>query len=268
MNPTEHDAAPIDLSRYPILDLEEPRARALIDACRGDLAATGACALEGFVQPGVLDAMITEIAPHLDKAFYKAKRHNPYLLQDDPAYPADHPRNLSLKTDSATLAGDLMPRGCRLDRLYRWPPLHAFIARVLEFDALYPYADPLAGLNVLVYRAGSQTAWHFDNANFVVTLLLRPAETGGVYEYAPFIRSRESEAFERVAEVLAGGRAGVLELRQGPGALVMFQGRNTLHRVTPVQGAEPRLVGVFSYDPEPGRMLAEHTRRTFYGRAN
>ncbi|MCH7795534.1 MAG: hypothetical protein IH900_10415 [Proteobacteria bacterium] len=39
-----------------------------------------------------------------------------------------------------------------------------------------------------------------------------------------------------------------------------------LHRVTPVEGAHPRLLAVLSYDPEPGKMLTEHTRKIFYGR--
>ncbi len=50
------------------------------------------------------------------------------------------------------------------------------------------------------------------------------------------------------------------------GALVVFRGRTALHRVTPVEGARPRLLAVLSYDPEPGKMLTEHTRRIFYGR--
>ena len=177
-----------------------------------------------------------------------------------------HPRNRRMMTDSATLACDLIPKDCRLDRIYRWPPLHGFIAKLLGFAELHPYADPLAALNILVYRPGSQTNWHFDNANFVVTLMLRQGTSGGAYQYAPFIRGGADE-FERVGTVLDGGEEGVLELKQDPGALVLFQGRNTLHRVTPVEGDVSRLVAVFTYDPEPGKILAEHTRRTFYGRA-
>lgn len=267
MAPVSNELSLIDLARYPVSDLARPEARALLESCRADLSRTGACVLEGFVPAGTLETMTAEVGPHLGQAFYREKTHNPYLVADDPAYPPEHPRNRRLTTNSATLAQDLIPRGCALDRLYRSAPLRAFIARVLGFEALHPYADPLAGLNVLVYEPGSQTAWHFDNANFVVTLLLRPAESGGVYQYAPFIRGTGPDEFERVGAILGGNRGGVLELQQGPGALVLFQGRNTLHRVTSVGGAAPRLVGVFSYDPEPGRMLAEHTRRTFYGRA-
>ena len=50
------------------------------------------------------------------------------------------------------------------------------------------------------------------------------------------------------------------------GALVVFRGRTALHRVIPVEGEAPRLLAVLSYDPEPGKMLTEHTRKIFYGR--
>ncbi len=36
--------------------------------------------------------------------------------------------------------------------------------------------------------------------------------------------------------------------------------------VAPVAAGRPRLLAVLSYDPEPGKMLTEHTRKIFYGR--
>ena len=48
---------------------------------------------------------------------------------------------------------------------------------------------------------------------------------------------------------------------------MVFRGRRSLHRVTPVAGAEPRIVAVFSYDPEPGQRLTAHTQELFYGRS-
>ena len=72
--------------------------------------------------------------------------------------------------------------------------------------------------------------------------------------------------YAAVGEVLEGRSDAVAELRQPAGALVIFQGSTTLHRVTPVHGAEPRLVVVFSYSPEPGAEVSVHDRKTFYGR--
>ena len=66
--------------------------------------------------------------------------------------------------------------------------------------------------------------------------------------------------------VIDGAREGVRALDMAAGALVVFRGRTALHRVTPVEGAPPRLLAVLSYDREPGKTLAEHTRQIFYGR--
>ena len=257
----------IDLARYPIEDLESARAKALIADCQAGLKETGACVLDGFVPPDRVAGAVAEVEGNLGEAFYKTKQHNPYLIPDDPAFPADHPRNRRLTTNSATLGYDLIPRGCTLDGIYNWPPLRAFIARVLGYDALYPYTDPLSPLNILVYQPGTGTNWHFDNANFVVTLMLQQSEAGGLYQYAPFIRGDGHDNYDAIGRVLDGVPEGVLELKQDPGALVLFQGQYTLHRVTPVEGAADRLVAVFTYHPEPGMRLAEHTRKTFYGRA-
>ena len=97
--------------------------------------------------------------------------------------------------------------------------------------------------------------------------MIQPAEAGGLYEYAPAIRSADEENFAAVDRVIDGGRDGVRTLDMDAGALVLFRGRYALHRVTPVEGATPRLLAVLSYDTKPGRMLTEHTRRIFYGRA-
>ena len=144
----------IDLARYPLDAPDSPASRGLVERCRADLASGKANVLVGFARDAALARMIAEIEPHLDQAFYKTKTHNPYLDPDDPAYPADHPRNVHLTTDSATLGYDAIPSGCLLDRLYLWAPLRAFVARTLGLPALHPYADPLSPINVVVYREG------------------------------------------------------------------------------------------------------------------
>ena len=123
-------------------------------------------------------------------------------------------------------------------------------------------------MNVLVYPPGTQTGWHFDNANFVVTLMLQQAQSGGVYEYAPFIRSPDEDNYSAIEAVLDGVSPSVCTLEQGAGDLVVFQGRYTLHRVTEVCGEVPRLIAVLSYDVRPGTTLTRHTRKTFYGRCH
>ena len=201
-----------------------------------------------------LPAAVAEIQPVIGKAYYKTKQHSPYLLADDPRLTRQIIRAIAKQTtNSATLGYDHVPESSAVNRLYLWPAFQAFLADVLGHEALYPYADTLTPLNVLVYDRGAELGWHFDLPPFVVTLMLQQARrTAAVYEYAPFIRSDEEENFDAVGDVLDGRSDAVRELRQPPGALVIFRGNRTLHRVTPVAGERPRLAAAFSYATEPG----------------
>lgn len=258
----------IDLGRYPVDSPDAAPAGALVERCRAGLEECGAYVLDGFLRPPALAGILAELDGVLDNAYYRPKTHNVYLAPPDTDLPAAHPRNREQLTSSATLAYDFIGTGGLLDRIYRWAPLRAFIARTLGYAELHPYDDALAAVNVLVYPPGTQTGWHFDNAHFVVTFMLQQGEGGGVYEYAPFIRGPDEENYPRVGAVLDGDTGPVRRLEQGPGDLVVFQGRYTLHRVTEVLGAVPRLIAVLSYDVTPGTSLTPHTRSTFYGRAH
>ncbi len=259
----------IDGARYPLDWPDSDAYRRLLQDCWLGLEARGAAVLEGFVPPAALVAMLEEVTPALPKAFYKEKSHSPYLIADDPTLPATHPRNRKQHTNSATLGYADLPEGSALDRLYGDPGFVAFLAEVLGYPALFPYADSLTPVNVLLYRPGQSLGWHFDVSTFVVTLVLSEAESGGVFEYVPFLRSDEAENYDRVGRVLddQGGDL-IRELKQGAGALVIFRGSRTLHRVSRVEGRWDRMMAVFSYSPQPGTRSDPHNLKTFYGRTS
>ncbi|MGB5996841.1 MAG: hypothetical protein WBG31_05965 [Marinomonas sp.] len=71
--------------------------------------------------------------------------------------------------------------------------------------------------------------------------------------------------YDGVAEVLAGNRESKT-LQAGAGTLVMFRGRNAMHRVTPVVGDITRMLVVLAYNSTPGMALSELAHMTFYGR--
>ncbi len=256
----------VDLARYP-LDVPESAAyRALLRAGRARLAEDGALALPGFVTPGAIAVLLREAEALLPQAYYCAQDHNPFLIANDPERAPDHPRNRAQRSDKGCLADDLIPEDASLRALYDWPPLRAFIAALLGVPALYPYTDPLGSLNINVFEAGQQLGWHFDNADFVTTLMIRAAEAGGTYEYVPGLRGPDDDDFAALGQVLDGAGEAPRVLDMAAGALVLFRGRSALHRVTPVEAGPPRLLAALSYDPEPGKTLTEHTRRIFYGR--
>jgi hypothetical protein len=59
-------------------------------------------------------------------------------------------------------------------KIYEWPPLALFLARVIAQAALFCMSDPLARVNVMEYRPGEALNWHFDRSQFTTTL----ADTG------------------------------------------------------------------------------------------
>jgi hypothetical protein len=140
------------------------------------------------------------------------------------------------------------------------------IEAVLERGRIYRYADPFGALNLAVMGEGDQLQWHFDQTDFVVSLAVQSAEHGGDFEVVPRIRSAQDERYDDVAAVLSGDRTRVETLPMRPGTLLVFEGRHSLHRVSPVEGSRWRHVGLLAYDTKPGTMGSDLLRADRYGR--
>jgi hypothetical protein len=100
----------------------------------------------------------------------------------------------------------------------------------------------------------------------VVSLAIQSAETGGDFEVAPRIRSRQDECYSQVTRVLDGDDSAVVTLAMTPGTLLIFEGRHSLHRVSPIGGRRLRHVGLLAYDTKPGTMGSDLLRMDRYGR--
>jgi hypothetical protein len=120
----------------------------------------------------------------------------------------------------------------------------------------------------LIAAEGMELGWHFDNSSFAVTMLLQAAEGGAHFEHVPAVRDADAGdmAFERVAKILDGDEP-VQTLDFEPGDLMLFRGRNAIHRATPTERDTTRLLVVFAYNDHPGVALSESALTTFDGRA-
>ena len=138
---------------------------------------------------------------------------------------------------------------------------------MLGVEKLYEYADPLSSINVHYAGEGKELGWHFDNSAFAITLLLQAPEGGGTFEFVRDLRNSErgNMNFAGVADVI-GGRIKPTPLDIQPGTLMIFRGRNSMHRVTPTIGKKTRILVVFAYNQEYGISLSESARMTFFGR--
>ena len=256
----------LDLDRWPVDALDSARGRALVARCRGELCDAGMFSLAGLVRPEALRAAIEEVEPLLDTAsFTHARDHNIYFDDEIEGLEAGHPALSRHTTVNHTLCGDQIPAST-IAQVYEWEPLIDFLAAALEKPRLYPMADPLGRINVMAYGAGERLNWHFDRAEFTITILLQAPRTGGEFQYRSGLRSDSDPNYEGVARLLAGHDERVQTLPLAPGTLNVFKGKNTAHRVTPVEGHRARIIAVLSYYETPDVTFSDRERLGFYGR--
>ncbi len=256
----------IDLERYPLHRLDGAPGAALVRRCADALERNGMFTLPGLLRREAIDAILPDLLHKLEhESFTHAREHNIYFDDAIAGVAPDHPALTRVTTVNHTLCGDQL--GESLTRVYRWPALIGFLARVMNKTELYPMDDPLACANVLAYREGEGLNWHFDRSEFTTTLLLQAADTGGEFQYRRDLRAPTDPNFDGVARLLRGDDDAVETLALGAGDLNVFRGINTAHRVSPPRGPRARVVAVFSYYETPGRVFSAEENLGFYGRS-
>ena len=255
----------VDLARYPIDRLDSAHGAAFAQACRTRFIEDGLCVLPELVRPEALALLADEANGCLGHAWFCKSTHNVYLDSNEADVPAGDVAGRQERTFVGSIPYDRIAEDSALRRLYLWDPLRDFVGAVLGKPRLHRFADPLGACSVNVFVDGGEHGWHFDESEFTVTLMLQAPESGGSFQYVPRIRGREDER-AIVAAVLDGDRGRVLDLPFTAGTLLVFGGRQTLHRVTRVGGARPRLVPVLTYAERPGLTNSEAVRKLFWGR--
>lgn len=258
----------LDLDRFPLDRPEGPEWRTMVETCRAGLAEHGMYNLDGLMLPAVAAREVADMeGKFATESFRHEREHNIYFKDSIDGLAPDHPALTRFKTSNLTLCADQIADSA-LIRLYEWTPFIRFVAATMQKPRLYTMEDPLARVNVMSYHAGQALNWHFDRSEFTTTLLLQAAEGGGAFEYRTGLRTGSDQNYDGVARLLGGSDGQVRRLGLSPGTLNVFKGRNTAHRVTPVEGPRPPVIAVFSYYDRPGIVFSEEERIGFYGRAS
>lgn len=257
----------IDLGRYPIDQPDSTEYRALIRSLMIDLQRNQVCQLPGFLQQKIRLQEVKSVLQQMPNANPAAAFRNIYLERSpDKTFPADHPRNLFLQASYKMLGAHLLDENSALKQLYHWQPFQRFVTEVTQSERLYPSADPYQPVNVLCHEAGDSSSWHFDSGNaFTMTLSLQEPEAGGVFEMAADIRSDENPNYDGVRSLLQGEENSVKRFQREPGAMMIFRGCHSAHRVTEVSGNTPRLMCVMVYEKRPGVIGDAVVNETVYG---
>ncbi len=237
--------------------------------CRAQLDSDGVLALSGFIRPDALEAMKQEAESGMKDAYFCAQNHSVYLEPKDPAHSDDHPKNRQVTSSKGCICHDMVGQDSPLRGLYDSQEFRDFIMSVTGETSLHPYADTLSSINIHYANRGQELGWHFDNSEFATTLLIEKPDAGSRFEYVKDLRDASAGEmnYDGVGKLLDGEtKPDVLEME--PGTLVLFRGRNSIHRVSPNESDKTRILSVLAYNSEPGVELSESARMTFYGRLN
>jgi len=241
-------------SRYDLADA------AIVATAHREMQTEGVCMLPGFLTDAAVREMVAECDQLAPLAHRSAPRRNPYLTK---ASGGNGTATAVLYDSLEVLAYDHFPTSSPLRRLYESDEILQFIRRCLGVESLYRYADPFGALNVSIMREGDMLDWHFDMTDFVVSIALQSSTAGGEFENVPRIRDAGEVA---IAALLAGDRRGVRVEPMTPGTLMLFNGRRSMHRVSPVGGDVPRYVALLAYDTKPRTDSTDELKLSRYGR--
>lgn len=237
------------------------------ESCKRQIVENGVLVLPDFVRPEAIAAIASEGEKARDKVFAQTSQHSVYLASANSEYGADHALNRMVTSSKGCLTDDYIPGDSPLQTLYDSAQFQDFLCEILTEQELFEYADPLSSINLHFAETGQELGWHFDNSSFAITLMIQSATAGSRFEYVKNLRDADAGEmnFDGVKDVL-DGRTKPQTLTAEAGTLVVFRGRNSLHRVTPNAGVRTRMLAVLAYNSEPGIALAEEARQIFYGR--
>ncbi|MDB4860674.1 2OG-Fe(II) oxygenase [Alphaproteobacteria bacterium] len=253
----------IDFSKHPIDDIK------YLNNCNSLIKKNSLLVLEDFLSKKSLDNILTEAKKLESKAFYCEQQHTILLSKQSDSIDKSDPLNILMTSDKGCVPHDLLSKSSDLNILYNSDIFKSFIRKVLNLDKIFPYADNLSSINLNYYQKGQQLGWHFDNASFAITLMIQSSTLGGEFEYITEGRvSHINHIDKKLISNVIEGKSEPNLLNVSEGTLILFYGRNYLHRVTPVQSDTPRILITLNYNEENNIELSENARLTFFGRTN
>jgi hypothetical protein len=251
----------VDFSNHPIDDSQ------YIYKCNSYIKENSILVLENFLLNSSLNKILNEAKLLEKEAFYCQQKHTILLKKQSSDYDQDDPLNILMTSDKGCVPHDLIEKNSDLNILYQSDIFKNFIIKVLDLEKIYPYVDKLSSVNLNYYQKGQQLGWHFDNASFAITLMIQSAPKGGEFEYISEGRDSNKDFIDKdiISKIISGSEK-PNKLNANDGTLILFYGRNYLHRVTPVESEIPRILVTLNYNEENNVELSENARLTFFGR--
>ena len=254
----------VNLEKHPINSLNS-----YVLDCYKKLNSENILQLDSFLTLEALNNIKIEAENLKDQAYYCSQLHTILLNKKNKLLSNKDPCNIEVRSDKGCVPHDIIPKDSYLNKLYTSNEFITFIKNILNLKNIYPYKDSLSSINYNYYEKSQQLGWHFDNASFAITLMISSPAKGGIFQYITKCRDYENNYInKRLIKNVLNENIKINELTVNPGTLILFYGRNYLHRVTPVESENGRILVTLNYNLEEGIELSANARKTFFGRLN
>ena len=253
----------VNLKKHPI------NSKTYLKNCQDKIKGESVLQLDDFLTKEVLEKLQYEANTLQKEAFYCSQFHTILLNKKNNKISKYDPCNIEVKSDKGCVPHDIIPNNSFLNILYKSNSFKKFLIKILNIEKIYPYKDNLSSINYNYYKKNQQLGWHYDNASFAITLMISSPKSGGVFQYFDKGRNYDKKYMnKKLIYKIISNKKKVKSLKVNPGTLLLFYGRNYLHRVTPVTSKKERVLVTLNYNLEKGIKLSKNARETFFGRQN
>lgn len=268
----------VDTANYP--DLCEP---AFLKQCRAQLAVQQTCRLPRFLTPETVANLVNFVEAERrmpGKCTHPGTTWSTIFYQEPSAIEElgdAHPLRRLVSRSNTYITAESIPEGIPLRRLQDDPGFQAFLEAVTG-ETLFEYACPVSKFVFSLADEKDHQDWHFDNNFLTLTFMLQKPAHGGLLEVHPRIGRENYEEISRIlegsaystprGELLPDSNQQVQEGGEGPqagreefessfpkltyeyevGDMILFIGRDSLHRCTKISGDRTRMIGIISYN--------------------
>ena len=252
----------VNLKKHPIINSEK-----YLYQCKNAIKSNSILKLDNFLTKNAINSLQKEAKLLHKKAFYCNQNHTILLNKKNKNISENDPCNILVKSDKGCVPHDIIPKISILNNLYKSNYFINFITKILNVKKIFPYKDSLSSINYNYYEKDQQLGWHFDNATFAITLMIFSPDLGGEFQYINKGRDFEKNFIDKkfINKVMSE-EIKAKEIAVKPGTLLLFYGRNYLHRVKPIKSKKGRVLVTLNYNLEKDVELSENARKTFFGR--
>eukprot|EP00746_Dinoflagellata_sp_MGD_P007903 gnl/MRDRNA2_/MRDRNA2_115740_c0_seq1.p1 gnl/MRDRNA2_/MRDRNA2_115740_c0~~gnl/MRDRNA2_/MRDRNA2_115740_c0_seq1.p1 ORF type:complete len:297 (+),score=37.23 gnl/MRDRNA2_/MRDRNA2_115740_c0_seq1:83-973(+) len=252
-------------------DLTSPE---LIEKCREQLFASQTCILPNFLTEKTITQLLTFANKEIEGTPHPGVTKSTVFYQDaDESFPEGHPKKQLVTRSNLYITSDKIPMDFSLRQLQDDKMFQNFLESVTGLR-LREYNCEISKFVFSVSGEGDHQDWHFDNNVLTLTFMLQKSDTGGALEVYPLI-GRDND--QEVSQVLASSAYTVsspvsqrphrekLRFEYNVGDMILFFGRQSLHRCTVVGGNTKRIIAIISYNDKDDSSLpnATHMKKVY-----